>query len=836
MRILSLSAVVCSLVFAGCTKMPEYVDVNPNLPTEEEIRKNNESIFGTIDPNQDWNMFSSGSITILADAPLDNIAKVQVLTESPFFNDNARVLSEAKANKGDEVTLTFDAPYDLTRLIAACVDNNGKYYIQGFNIGDKTVSFRSSTAATRGAAFTRAGAELSNISLDFNSSFRSYNAERTLSNNSIWKGKNWENDRLWQPTGSGSSNGWTISNSTIYRNAATLSTEEEETLQDIFNAALGRNTKTNLQLIKESSRVRLYGNHLVSTGETAITLSPVQAASTEAYWCDIYYYYYRTEDIPTGTSEADYIKTLPKFKAIDVNDVRQGISNVTGKAKNTSDVKFLRQYEYLLPFYGNASEFIQQPSSLSTNGYTTDGKFYRIFNISDNATHYITNGSPNDDLKGAYTENIEEQLWQIFENKTEGRFMFYNVGSKKFLWCNNGRPEIKTLDVKPLINYTFYITDSEIKSTESRDKVYLYSYNQNKCIKSDAGTKLGVGDKKSTNQYREWTFELYADSSSISISDIELPLNRFPAGYITPPSTKPSTIIPAGYRIGFMVRKDGGAKAGNKDGKGDDNLKGCVYGYGALNTEINNYGNFKRSVTDFGMDLDSPRIATFTANNTIYLCFEEGTDAQYSDIIVEVGSPGETGVDMSNEDLVNVEYMSYMMCFEDSPKADYDLNDVVLKFQRKNDTEVKVSLVACGAYDELYLRGLEGGVLNGNTEIHKYFSVDQQTYINTDGSTTREPITEIFNIDANTPTWTFISNVYIIDKTTGGNEIRLSGQGDSPCAIIVPGYINYPMEKVRITEAYPDFKAWVNNATENRDWYKNVEEKKVYKVTSNKVE
>ena len=267
MRILSLSAVVCSLVFAGCTKMPEYVDVNPNLPTEEEIRKNNESIFGTIDPNQDWNMFSSGSITILADAPLDNIAKVQVLTESPFFNDNARVLSEAKANKGDEVTLTFDAPYDLTRLIAACVDNNGKYYIQGFNIGDKTVSFRSSTAATRGAAFTRAGAELSNISLDFNSSFRSYNAERTLSNNSIWKGKNWENDRLWQPTGSGSSNGWTISNSTIYRNAATLSTEEEETLQDIFNAALGRNTKTNLQLIKESSRVRLYGNHLVSTGD-----------------------------------------------------------------------------------------------------------------------------------------------------------------------------------------------------------------------------------------------------------------------------------------------------------------------------------------------------------------------------------------------------------------------------------------------------------------------------------------------------------------------------------------------------------------------------------------
>ena len=845
MRILSLSAVVCSLVFAGCTKMPEYVDVNPNLPTEEEIRKNNESIFGTIDPNQDWNMFSSGSITILADAPLDNIAKVQVLTESPFFNDNARVLSEAKANKGDEVTLTFDAPYDLTRLIAACVDNNGKYYIQGFNIGDKTVSFRSSTAATRGAAFTRAGAELSNISLDFNSSFRSYNAERTLSNNSIWKGKNWENDRLWQPTGSGSSNGWTISNSTIYRNAATLSTEEEETLQDIFNAALGRNTKTNLQLIKESSRVRLYGNHLVSTGDGAITLSPVQAASTEAYWCDIYYYYYRTEDIPTGTSEADYIKTLPKFKAIDVNDVRQGISNVTGKAKNTSDVKFLRQYEYLLPFYGNASEFTPQASSLSTFGYTTNGHFYRISNYSGYKTvqasnHYITYGDKEHNLKDAGAASIENQLWQVFTNAKDNTMMLYNVGSGKFFWWNNGDyVEFKDITENSLKNYTVYITDGAKNPYAFKDitkqKVFILSSAKNNFIKARIDTDFTYLNKGGTNisgDYlfsREWTFEDYTDlyeGSAEPISDIELSLKYFPAGSIAPPSTKPSTIIPAGYRIGFMVRKEGGKSE----------QQGCVYGYGALNTEINQYGQFKNAVDIYGMEPNSPRIATFTANNTIYLCFEEGTDAQYSDIIVEVGSPGETGVDMSNEDLVNVEYMSYMMCFEDSPKADYDLNDVVLKFQRKNDTEVKVSLVACGAYDELYLRGLEGGVLNGNTEIHKYFSVDQQTYINTDGSTTREPITEIFNIDANTPTWTFISNVYIIDKTTGGNEIRLSGQGDSPCAIIVPGYINYPMEKVCITEAYPDFKAWVNNATENRDWYKKVEEKKVYKVTSNKVE
>ena len=361
-------AILALLGLSSCTQEFTYD------PTQE-IQENAENIFGLIDPNQDWRTTTSGTVTVTANAPLSDITKVQILTGSPFFNKDAKILAETEAIAGQTVTLSYDAPRTSTRLIAACTDNNGKYYIQGFNIGDKTVSFKSSSApaATRGAAITRAGEELSNLSLYFKNSFLSYNAERTLSGHNTWKDKNWENDRLWQVSGSGSSNGWTVSNSTIYRNSTALSVEEEATLQDIFNAALGRydsegKPQNNLQLIKESSRVRLYGNHLVSTGETAITLSPVQAASTEAYWCDIYYYYYRTEDVPDKTpeGEANYIKTLPKFKAIDVNEVRDGISAVTGTPKNEPDTKFLRQHEYLLPFYGNASAFISKPYTLAS--------------------------------------------------------------------------------------------------------------------------------------------------------------------------------------------------------------------------------------------------------------------------------------------------------------------------------------------------------------------------------------------------------------------------------------------------------------------------------------
>ena len=507
-------AILALLGLSSCTQEFTYD------PTQE-IKENAENIFGLIDPNQDWRTTTSGTVTVTANANLDNITKVQILTESPFFNDQAKILAEAEVTAGQTVTLNFDAPRSNTRLIAACIDSNGKYFIKGFNIGDEEVNYQTSSthAGTRGVSFTRSSSELpdlSTISLDFNNSFTSYNAERALKNTGSWTNSNWENDRLWQPSGAVSSNGWTISNSTIHRNATALSEDEAATLKDIFDASLGRydgkNPRNNLQLINKSSIVQLYGNHLVSNGKAAITLCPVQAASTEAYWCDIYYYYYRTEDIPTGTSETDYIKSLPKFKAIDMNDERQAFSTNTGIAKNESDVNFLRLHEYILPFYGNASEFTPQPSTLSMYDYTSDGKFYRISNLSGGTTHYITNGAKDDDLKGAYTENIEEQLWQIFKHKTNGTFMFYNVGSKKFLWCNgtdgeSGRPEIKKISENSLQNYTFYITDSKINPTESRTKVYLYTYNKNKCFKSDGGTKLGIGNKGTTNDTREWTFK-----------------------------------------------------------------------------------------------------------------------------------------------------------------------------------------------------------------------------------------------------------------------------------------------------------------------------------------
>lgn len=833
MKRITYLAILALLGLSSCTQ--EF-----NYDPTQEIQENAENIFGLIDPNQDWRTTTSGTVTVTANAPLSDIAKVQILTESPFFNDQAKILAEAEVTAGQTVTLSYDAPRSNTRVIAACVDSNGKYYIQGFNIGDENVSFKSSSApaATRAAVITRSGSELPNISLDFNESFLSYNAIRTLNNNSSWKDKNWENDRLWQPTGE-SSNGWTISNSTIYRDATALTEDEAATLKDIFDASLGRynNDKTprnNLQYINESSVVQLYGNHLVSNGKAALTLCPIQAASTEAYWCDIYYYYYRTEDIPTGTSEADYIKSLPKFKAIDMNDERQAFSTNTGIAKNESDVNFLRLHEYLLPFYGNASEFTPMPSTLKTYGYTTDGKFYRISNYSDNTTHYITNGGPNDDLKGAYTENIEEQLWQIFKHKTNGTFMFYNVGSKNFLWCNGtdgegGRPEIKGINENSLQKYTFYITDNKINPTESRTKAFIYTYNKNKCLKSDAGYRLGIGNSLSTGETREWTFEDYSESYSGSvspISDFNLRFDLFP-GSIATPSEPVSAIIPEGYRIGFMIRKDGG--------EGTDNIfrdkQGCLYGYGELNTEINTYGQFNTAVKSFGMALNSPRMATFTANNKIYLCFEEGADTQYSDVIVEIGSTG--GVYMF-DDVLEVKNMAYTMCFEDRPNvADYDMNDVVLRCVRISPTQLELSLVATGANDQVYIEGIDGSFVDGtelnDKEVHGLFDVSTNVFVNTEPSASVIPaVSAVYEVSESTTIPQFLTNIYIRNVSQGSNEIRVPEKGEPPFALIVPGDFDYPAERVFINDAYEAFRTWANNAYDYGKWLDSYDTTKLY--------
>lgn len=829
---------------------------------QESVKNNAEQKLGvTIDPNHTWSSVTKSSISITADAPLIDIQKVRILTESPFFNDNAEFLAEAEVTKGQTITMDFDIPKHLDRLIAACVDSKGNYYIKGFNPGEKSVSFaKPFRARTRGAAGVP---DLSGVRLDAENSIQSYNSKRAKSNTGSWKDSGWEDDRLWQPTGT--VNGWTMNESTIYTDADAITEEERQELVDIFSSCLYRDDKKgyngrrdNLPLIREGNAVKFFNNHLVTDGKNPITLIPVQLASTDAVICDIYYYYFNPEDvIASGMSEADYIKRLPKFKAIDLSVERSAFSAQTGIGTTVRDENFLRVHEYLLPYYGEASEFTPRPSTLKSHGYTTNGNFYRIYNYSGYSkakptpipasNHYITYADKQETLKGEYTDNIEDQLWQVFTNAEDNTMMLYNVGSGKFFWWNNGDyVEFKDITENSLKNYTVYITDGAKNPYAfddiTKQKVFILSSAQNNFIKAliDTGrTLLFKGGTNISGDYRtarEWTFEDYTDSykgSAKPISDFELPLEKFPAELTASPSTTPSATIPAGYKLGFMIRKE---LAGDKGG--------CLYGYGELNREINTYGQFKSALDNFSMELNDPRIAMFNANGKTYLCFEEGSDAQYSDVIVELGGTATSKITkqdasglienvqeylQSNTDRgcgfyyfdaePEVQGLSYTMCFEDRPReADFDMNDVVIQAKLIDSKTVQVILVACGAQDRLILQ-IPGSKLFNNTEIHNLFGLaGNEYYANTEinGLKINHGIFE--NIETNLKIEEFLKTVSLKNLDMD-DVISFQKQGEYPRAIIVPSPFDYPREKTSIMDAYPGFLEWVKNMNESENWY-----------------
>lgn len=260
----SLWILTAVIAVTSCNRFD--IESNTDLQKQKEAQKiiaNAEKWFGTIDPNQDWNSTQKGVVSISADAALANIEKVQILTESPFLNSNACVLAEAEVEKGQTVTLTYEAPNAYTRLYAACVDRDGTYYAKGFDVARQSVSFLPTT--TRGAGRRAAADELPDASKvklewyypnqneDQYKTSLSLNAMRTWLANMAddteskrikveqWKGSKWEEDRLWLPSdNSNIGNSWAIKNHAVYRTVEDISEEERTELQDKFDSFLSR--------------------------------------------------------------------------------------------------------------------------------------------------------------------------------------------------------------------------------------------------------------------------------------------------------------------------------------------------------------------------------------------------------------------------------------------------------------------------------------------------------------------------------------------------------------------------------------------------------------------
>ena len=186
------------------------------------------------------------------------------------------------------------------------------------------------------------------------------------------------------------------------------------------------------------------------------------------------------------------------------------------------------------------------------------------------------------------------------------------------------------------------------------------------------------------------------------------------------------------------------------------------------------------------------------------------------------------------DDLLEVGNQPYTMCFEDRQNiADYDMNDVVLRCVRKSSTKLELTIVATGAQDEVYLKGIEGNCTSetgfNNKEVHSLLGAEAGTFVNTVPSDEVLPcVSAEYEVSESMSIPQFLSKIYIVNYSQNRNEIHVPEKGEPPFALIVPGDFDYPAERVSIVNAYEAFSTWANNAYDYGKWLESYDTTKLF--------
>ena len=431
----------------------------------QDVKENAANIFGEIDPKQDWNSISNGTVSVTANANLSNIVKVQILTEAPFLNNDAKVLSEANVKNGDQVTLTYSAPNVYKQLVAACVDNKGVYYIQVFDVGQTSVSFaqaKQSNSARR--ALASDAPDFTSIKLK--APQKSINTRRTESTDakfSMWKDSKW-NDNMWViADGQTFSNGWKMDSpkagekadvannrGVIYRDIDGFAEGELANVEYIMNSLFVKYADKNKKIKKNNAasvRNSAYNvsgfNYFETDGVNPVTVIPIQAYSDDFKQNHLFYYYFKPEDvIASGMDEVEYIKQLPKYMAIQVERIQTTVEKNAGT--------YYRRQEFLLPFYkNNPVEGDNEASAIFPKGYKVGFLNLKTVNI---GTYDITNkiygctygdGRLNYEINhyGDFLSAMDTSLGGLFEGGmtwTDPRISIFTANGKTYMCFEEG--------------------------------------------------------------------------------------------------------------------------------------------------------------------------------------------------------------------------------------------------------------------------------------------------------------------------------------------------------------------------------------------------------------
>lgn len=102
-----------------------------------------------IDDTHNWELSTRRSIVIKANANMENMEKVMVLSKNPLTSSDAQIMAEAEATtEGGLHTLLFAAPSSQTSFYAAVKTTDKQYAVVPFTTSNSQVSFEDKTTGT----------------------------------------------------------------------------------------------------------------------------------------------------------------------------------------------------------------------------------------------------------------------------------------------------------------------------------------------------------------------------------------------------------------------------------------------------------------------------------------------------------------------------------------------------------------------------------------------------------------------------------------------------------------------------------------------------------------
>ena len=315
MKKMTTFAAIGLLVLASCSKSTDLYQppVEPEIPTpvtpaepeitQEDINANVQKVFGvTFDPNHDWNSTVSGEVKIIANS---TIKKVQVLVYVSKIDEEGEtvtsmnIMNEAELNGATTITLNYEAPKDNLGIYVAFIDGNKKIFkkVEGntANIAD--------APKTRGEDW--------DLTQELNLTLPSGEYKIAGSVNS------YANERGWNP-------GEQLYYMDSYGDQAMAAEGYSAEFTATFRAMIFTyfvNKANNLPLVKASD----YYNEKAypfTTGHQPIIISPVYKSDkakqygNEVWNSDLYYYYFKEEDLANASDQVAFLKSLPKYKAL----------------------------------------------------------------------------------------------------------------------------------------------------------------------------------------------------------------------------------------------------------------------------------------------------------------------------------------------------------------------------------------------------------------------------------------------------------------------------------------------------------------------------------------